>query len=126
MQEHIPTLAECSKAKKSLAVALHHSFQSLSVYGKEPEALESMVFIFNLTLSEYTWHQIENAFKFYWKHYKGFPEPSDIVNIIERNGKPPLERSVYVSIMKKNPDERTKDEWRYIDEYQNFIINGEK
>ena len=109
-----------------MSVALYHCFQGLSTYGKEPEALESIIYLFNLTLGDYTWQQIEGAFKYYWRNFKGLPEPADIANIIDRGNKPPFERSVYVSVMKKQADERTKDEWRYIEDYQEFIISGEK
>ena len=123
--EEIKVISECEQSQKAVNVIIYDLFQSLKIYGKEPEALESIIRVFKMTLGEYTRVQVENAFRYYLKYFHGFPEPSDIVTIIERGGKPPFERSVYVSLMKKHADERNKDEWKYIKDYQDFIVKGE-
>ena len=113
-----------AEAKKALDVILFDLFQTLTLYGKEPEALESMSRIFKMILSEYRFEDIKKAFVYYLKYFKGMPEPSDIVTIIERGGKPPFERSVYISIQKKPAEERSSDEWSYVKDYEMFIVNG--
>jgi hypothetical protein len=109
-----------------MSVALYHCFQGLNVYGKDAEAMESVVYLFNMVLSDYTWPEIETAFRYYWKNFKGLPEPADIANIIERKGKPPFERSVYITIQKKDGSDRSQEEWQYIRDYERFIVTGEK
>ena len=84
-----------------------------------------MTRLFKLALSQYTLPQIQMAFSYYLKYFKGMPEPSDIVTIIERNGKPPFDRSVYINIQKKPPEERSPSEWEYKKKYEKFIIDGE-
>jgi len=80
--------------------------------------------IFKIALGDYTIDQIRQGFRYYIKHIGGMPEPCDIATIIDRNGKPPFERSVYINIVKKIPEERSTDEWKYIKDYENFIIKG--
>lgn len=104
---------------------LYQCFQALKIYGKEPEAFDSMVAMHLLVLSDYTLEQIQNAFKFYLKTNNEFPAPSDIAQIIERNGKPPFDKAVYVSVSRKPPEERSSEEWAYMRDYQAFIISGD-
>jgi hypothetical protein len=99
-------------------------FQSLRTYGKEPEQLGAVNGMFQMVLAEYPYDKIKGAFSYFLRHNNEMPTPADIVNIIERGGKPPLERSVYVSIQKKPKDERSSDEWAYCREYENFILTG--
>lgn len=126
MQEPRKTLANDVEAKKYVSIRIYQFFQSLAVYGKDPESLESMVDLFNLALADYTLSEIQQAFVYYLKNLKGMPEPCDIVQIIERNGKPPFDKTVYISIQKKHPEERISSEWEYLRDYENFIITGSK
>lgn len=103
---------------------LFQCFQSLKLYGKEPEAFESVVAMFNLVLSDYPFKEIEKAFAFYLKHNNELPTPADIANIIERGGKPAFDKSVYVSICKKDPEKRDSDDWKYMRDYERFMISG--
>lgn len=109
-----------------MAVTLYDCFQTVSTYGKDPEALESMNRLFRLVLAEYSGEQIRAAFTNFLTNFKGMPEPADIANIIDRGGKPPFERTVYIAIQKKHGDERTPDEWQYLRDYERFIITGKK
>ena len=97
-------------------------YDSLKVYGKEPEQLDHLNKMFHFVLADYTLDQIKDAFKFYLKRYNEMPAPADIANIIERGGKAPLDRAVYVSLTKKRADERTSEEWAYIREYEGAMI----
>lgn len=103
---------------------LHQSFQSLKLYGKEPESLEATITMFQLVLADYRFEYIEKAFVFYLKNNSEMPAPADIATIIERGNKPPFERSVYISATRKQPEERTADEWAYIREYERFNHTG--
>lgn len=99
-------------------------FQALKLYGREPEQLEAVNGMFQLVLAEYHLSDIRRAFAYYLSVSSEMPTPADICNIIRRGNKPPLERSVYVSISKKPPCERDTYEWSYMREYEAFLIHG--
>jgi hypothetical protein len=81
--------------------------------------------MFQMVLADYTLDQVRSAFAFYLKNNSELPAPADICNIIERGGKPPLEKAVYVSICKKDGCSRSDDDWAYIKEYEHFALTGE-
>jgi hypothetical protein len=99
-------------------------FDGLKTYGKEPEQLEATIGLFRMVLSDYPFDKIRNAFALYLKTNTEMPAPADIANIIERGGKPPFDKSIYVSISKKHPEDRNHDEWEYMKDYENFMISG--
>ena len=101
---------------------LFQCFQGLKLYGKEPEALEALVGMFQLVLHDYPMDQIRRAFALHLKRSNEMPAPADIANIIERGGKPPFERAVYVNFSRKPPEDRTPDEWAYMRGYENYAI----
>ena len=101
---------------------LFQCFQGLKLYGKEPEALEALVSMFQMVLHDYAMPQIRQAFALHLKRSNEMPTPADIASIIERGGKPPLERAVYVSLSRKAAEQRTSDEWAYMREYESYAI----
>lgn len=109
---------------------LMQAFQALKTYGKEPEQLESIIAMFNLVLADYPFEKIQGAFATYLKTNNEMPAPSDIANIIERKGKPPFERSVYLSLIRrKHADPYAYGvlsivEQQYIEDYERFIVSG--
>lgn len=103
---------------------LYQCFQSLRLYGKEPEALEGTVAMFNLVLSDYSYEKIEQAMIFYLKNHNEMPAPADIANIIERGNRPPFDRAVYVAISKKHPEDRSGWDWEYMKDYEKWSITG--
>lgn len=110
------------KGQKALAVMLHQCFQTLRIYGKEPEVLESVVAMFRLVLADYSTERIIDGFGVWLKRSNEMPTPADIANIIERGNKPPFERAVYVSLGRKPPEDRTPDEWQYMRGYEAYAI----
>lgn len=101
---------------------LQQCFQTLRLYGKEPEALESVVAMFRLVLADYPVEKIIAGFGAWLKRSNEMPTPADIASIIDRGGKPPLERVVYVSLSRKAAEQRTSDEWAYMREYEAYAI----
>lgn len=97
---------------------LFQCFQGLKLYGKEPEALEALVGMFQMVLHDYTMGQISRAFALHLKRSNEMPAPADIANIIERGNKPPFERAVYVNLSRKAAEDRTSDEWAYMRDYE--------
>lgn len=108
------------KARVGEAVVLF--YDALKTYGKQPEQMESVTKLFMFALADYPVQKIIDAMSFYVRHYTDFPAPADIVQIIERGNKPPLDRSVYVNLSKKQPDQRTSEEWAYMREYEAFQL----
>ena len=101
---------------------LSQCFQTLRVYGKQAEALESVTAMFRLVLADYSIEAITGAFRVWLKRNNEMPTPADIAGIIDRNGKPPLERAVYVAIGKRDPATRTPEEWAYMKAYEAYAI----
>lgn len=117
-------LHQSPESKQKMAMMLTQLFLTLKTFGKDAEQLESIIPIFNLVLADYPFDKIEQAFAFYLKTSSEMPTPSDIANIIERGNKPPFERSVYVSISKKEGEHRTREEWKYLRDYEQFMVTG--
>lgn len=124
LKAQTPALREDRDGKKHLAVLIAQCFDTLRLYGKEPEQLESVNSIFQIVLADYPLEKISNAFAAYLKRNNEFPAPADIVQIIERDGKPPFDKAVYVAVQRKPPEDRTPEEWSYIREYEDFKIRG--
>lgn len=127
LKEHLPRLRESADVKKQLANHLAQCFDIFPLYGREPESAENIRKAFNLQLSEYTGEQITKAFAYHLKVFKDFPVPANIVEIIERNGKPPFERSVYIQLCQKkkdSPESLSRDDWEYMADYERFITTG--
>lgn len=109
---------------KELIVVIRQCFNSLKVYGKEPEQVESIIQMFRMILADYPFEKILKAFALYLKTNTEMPAPADIANIIERGGKPPFDKSIYVSISKKHPEDRDSDDWQYMRDYEKFMVTG--
>src|SRR3990167_9442020 len=86
-RSQVVTLRTDTQAKQKLAAMLSQCFQSLKLYGKEPEAFEGTVAMFNLVLADYPIARSEQALVFYLKHNPEMPPPADIANIINRGNK---------------------------------------
>ena len=122
-QAQLPMRAD-PQGKKRIAEAVLLFHDSLKVYGKQPDQMESVLKLFHFALADYPVQKIVDAMAYYVRNYSEFPAPADIVQIIERGNKPPYDRAVYVAICKKLAELRTDDEWEYIEGYQKFMING--
>jgi hypothetical protein len=120
----LATLIDDPNGRKELTNFLFQCFDALKVYGKDPEQLQNLNSVFQMVLADYTLDQVRKAFSFYLKHNSDLPAPADIVNIIERNGKPPLDKSIYIAISKKHESDRTGQECLYIKDYERFMITG--
>lgn len=110
--------------KKRVAQAISMVYDGLKVYGKEPEQLENAVKLFNFALADYPTQQIVDAFAYYVSNFSEFPAPADIVQIIRRKGKPPMDKTVYVAISKKDACSRTSEEWQYMRDYETWMLEG--
>lgn len=118
------------QAKKKLTSFLLICYDALKVYGKEPEQLDNVNKLFQLILAEYEYPKIEEAFRYYLKYNNELPAPADIVSIIERGNKPPFERTVYLSLVKRKAADPyaynvlTREEEAYIKDYERWTVTG--
>lgn len=105
------------------------------MYGKNPEQLTNTVKLFRLVLADFTIEQINKAFVTHLQRSNEMPTPSEIVGLIQRDGRPPLDKSVYVALVQKRErttmkysygtyDDLTNEEKEYISEYEKFNIKG--
>ena len=78
--------------------------------------------MFRLVLADYAVGAITDAFRIWLKRSNEMPTPADIASIIDRGGKPPLERVVYVAIAKRDAAMRTSEEWAYMREFEAAAI----
>lgn len=118
----------CSEAKSTLIKTFYACAAIFPTYGKDSNEMKDALSIFQMCLADYSAEQIKKGFTTWLKSNKAFPTPCDIINIIERNGKPAFEKTIYISLLKKkdnNPDSMSKEEWQYIKEYENWYISGQ-
>ena len=111
--------------KKALATMLYQCFQTLRLYGREPEALEGTVAMFQMILAEYAFDDIAQAFRVFLKRHTEMPTPADIVGLIERDGWPALDRAIYIALQKRDPATRSPAEWAYIRDYEDAAMRGD-
>lgn len=88
------------------------------MYGKKPDNFSVVNDVFQKILSKYPGNKVEKAFEMWLEKSEEFPTPSDIVNLILRNGKMPLSESQYISISRKEGQDRTDAEWQYLKDYE--------
>lgn len=112
------------EGQKALTSMLAQCFDVFPNYGKGPSAAASIVPLFHLALSDFDIDEIRQAFKFHLVNNKQFPVPADIAHIIRRGNKPPFSESYYVSLSRKDGDQRTPQEWQYIREYESYMRTG--
>lgn len=118
------TLIDHPEGRLELSEFLFQCFDALKVYGKEPDQMKHVNSMFQLVLADYPIDKIRSAFTYYLKFNSDLPAPADIATIIERGNKPPFDRAVYVAISKKQAEDRTSDEWKYMRDYEHFIVTG--
>lgn len=85
--QHSQTLAihQSEEARKHLAARLYRDFNAMKTYGKEPESLRSIISLFNETLADYTWEEINRAMTEHARKSPEFPTPSDVIALIKES-----------------------------------------
>ena len=121
--------------KVQIADLITQCFDVLKVYGKEPEQIKNTIKVFILALAGFSMEQINAAFISHLSRSSEMPTPADIVQIIKREGKPPLEKSVYIALVQKRErtttvysygtyNDLTRAEEEYIRDYEEYTLNG--
>lgn len=96
-----------------MAEMVAQCFNGLNVYGKEADQLADTVKLFMFVLADYPAESILPAFKVFLDRNTRMPTPADIAAIIRRNGKPPLDQTVYVALCQKRERTTFKDAGAY-------------
>jgi len=77
-------LLEDKEGRRKLSHLLLICFDSLDIFGKEPDQLENISHAFQLVLAEYDYSKIEKAFKIYMTEETVMPKPADIIKLIDK------------------------------------------
>jgi hypothetical protein len=81
LQKALPIQQDIESQKK-LGLLIMDCFNTLNMYGKQPEQIESYNRIFQAMLGEYKFMVIKDAFFKYMKTNTTLPTPADIIKLI--------------------------------------------
>lgn len=112
------------EAQVKIAKEITDRFHAMKTYGKEPEALDGIIAVMMRDLQDFEPQTVLRAFSTHAQRSQEFPTTADIVGLIKRNGKPPMLESRYISISRKNGEDRTDEEWRYLKAYESEQASG--
>jgi hypothetical protein len=115
-------LASDEQGRLDTMKAISLLFNGLKTYGKDPGQLDAVIDLFMFALADYSAEQVAKAFRQYVLKASDFPAPADIVQLIERDGRPPLDKAVYLQICKKDPMLRSRQEWDYKAEFERTVM----
>lgn len=117
-QQNALKLHESKEAQLRLDNLLLACFSVQKMYGRQPENIEVINQVFHNILGKYPSGIALKAFEVWMERSQEFPTPADIVNLIKRNGKPPLSKEIYIAINRKDPEDRNGNDWAYLREYE--------
>lgn len=110
--------------QEEIAKEIHARFHAMKTYGKEPESLASITSTMLKDLIEFPAEKILLAFKTHAQRNEEFPITAALINLIKRNGKPPLKESDIIAIRKKDGEDRTRAEWDMLREWDSQQQEG--
>lgn len=111
-------LSESAESKAKLDNYLLGCFTLQKLYGREPESYKAINGLFHTILASQPAEKVTKAFESWLERSQEFPTPADIINLIKRNGKPPLSEAQFIAISRKDGEDRTDAEWQYLRDYQ--------
>lgn len=117
-------LAESKEAQSELNSMLFAAASTQKLYGRKAEDFAAIIPVTLKMLGKYPAEKVTRAMTRWLETQKEFPTPSDIIGLIERNGKPAYSREMYISLSKKDPEHRTDHDWKYMREYEAHQRSG--
>jgi hypothetical protein len=111
-------LKESKDGAAKLDTLLMGCFAVQKLYGRDTANAGAVTRVFHSTLANYPAEKVVKAFETWIARSEEFPTPAGIINLIKRNGKPPLSESTYIQISKKAGEDRTPEDWQYLRDYQ--------
>lgn len=88
------------------------------LYGRDVANTETVIELFQRMMAKYPAERVIKAFETWIERSQEFPTPSDIANLIRRDGKPPLKESDIIAIRKKDGEDRTRADWAMLEEWE--------
>ena len=83
-QNRLLVLRDDEEGQRKLSRLLLICFDVLDTFGKEADQLENINNAFQMFLEDYSYSQIERAFKLYMQNNTVLPKPADIIKIMEK------------------------------------------
>lgn len=117
-------LKDSPEGKEALAVKVYGLFETCKLYGKSPESLEPVIKVFREQLGEYTTEQVVMAFDTHIQRSQEFPTVADIAGLIRRDGRQSISDAMYVTIAKKDWEDRTAQEQQAMSDYESERLEG--
>jgi hypothetical protein len=117
-QQNALALRENREAQTQLDALLLGCFTVQRIYGKEPDSLVAVNQVFHNVLGGLPGEQVVRAFQLWMQRSQEFPTPADIVGIVKRKGRPPLKECDIIAIRKKDGQDRTREEWAMLREWE--------
>jgi hypothetical protein len=111
-------LKESKEGAAKLDTMLMGCFAVQKLYGRDTANAGEVTRVFHATLANFPAEKVVRAFETWIGRSEEFPTPAGIINLIKRNGKPPLSESMYIQISKKACEDRTPEDWQYLRDYQ--------
>lgn len=118
------TISQDQAGQKALAVELYQRFQASKTYGKDPEALDSIIAVFVRDLAEYPIEKVMQAVKTHSERSPEFPTVADIVGLIKRNGRREIKESDIIAIRRKDGEDRTRQDWDMLRQWEEQLSEG--
>lgn len=109
-------MAQSSEGQKQLTRELYDRFNAMNTYGKDPEAIDSILATFSLDLGHIPASDVIDAVRFYCSNNNTFPTTGDIKRVLNRTDA----QLVYV----KNDDLSTSATLRKLLAQANARIDG--
>lgn len=117
-------LSESKPHQAKLDELLGVSLALQKLYGRDVANTGTVIELFQRLLSKYPAEKAVRAFELWIERSQEFPTPADIVNLIKRNGKPPMKESDIIAIRKKDGQDRNSDEWALLREWDTQQQDG--
>jgi len=87
------------------------------LYGRDLGDAGTVINLFHQLLGKYPGAKVISAFEVWLERGQEFPTPADIINLIKRNGRPPLKESDVIAVRRKDGEDRTKADWDLLREW---------
>ena len=110
-------LSESRESKNRLDEMLGACLALQKLYGRDVANAGTIIDLFQRMMGEYPADKVIKAFEIWMKRSQEFPTPADIINLIRRDGKPPLRESDIIAIRKKDGEFRTRAECDMLKEW---------
>lgn len=105
-------------------MVIEDCFSLCKTYGKTSDDMRKMQKGFVTMLGDYPPEKIIKAFRTHVQRSEELPTLAAIINLIERNGRPPLKESDVIAIRKKHGEDRTSEDWEDLREWEAQQRNG--